>query len=237
MKISRYILLAILLLIPISIYPILKLAVPDISANVEPVDLGVYPTQEDFDQAREKMAGIGLDNALEAASSKLLSPDNTRSINTTFTSEELTALFSPEESQTLPFSDAQIKLHSHSIVEVSGILLADRMPTFASHMGIPAGKAIQAMGYLNLTRDMPFYIKGNVSISKQQFKLDITDLKIGKIFMSSDEITMVQNIITPYIERELNNNKQGVSISSMAINNDVVQIEGIFPIQSSNCTH
>ncbi len=62
MKLSRYILLAVLLLIPIGIYLILKLAVPYISANVEPVDLGVYPKQEDFDQAREKIAGIGLDN-------------------------------------------------------------------------------------------------------------------------------------------------------------------------------
>ncbi|KUG03292.1 hypothetical protein ASZ90_019391 [hydrocarbon metagenome] len=195
------------------------------SANPEPVDLGVYPGSKDVKLASEKLAKLQLacdgDTDLPAANRAM-------PVNITFNSEELTALFSQAQSP-LPLTNTQIKLHPHRTVEVSGILLTDEIPSFAAHLGIPEPKALQARDYLNLTRNVPIYIQGNVTIRQQRLNLNISKLKIGKISMQSDEIAIIQNLIDSCIEKESSSNPPGAFIESMIIENSIMTIEFMPP--------
>ncbi len=223
MKSSVYLFLALLLMIPVCAYLISYSADQDTSADIEPLDLGVYPTPQDAKRAGEKMLKLQSSNGCAA---DLLVSNRTVPVNITFTSEELTALvFRPQSP--LPFSETQIKLNSLGTAEVSGILLTDKVSSFASHLGIKKQKALQGMDYIGLTHNIPFYIQGNISISQQQLSLNISSLILGKISMPADEIAMVQNLITPWLEQELNSNLS-VVINSLTIENGILNLKGMW---------
>lgn len=218
---KKYVYLAILLLflLPAIGYPLLKHQ--DISScKEEPLDLGVYPDSHDLEQAQKKF------RLLNPSAPGGVSPEGhlPGSVTVNLSSGELTALLALDECAALPLDSAQVKLHTQNSLEISGLLLIDELPPLAEASGLSEQKLVQALNAIGLNRNTPLYMQGSISISNQEFEVDISQLRIGQISLPADEISLVEKLVSPGIKKALSSS-QDISIDNLSINHENMVIQ------------
>ncbi len=221
----------ILILVPVISLGMLGF-VPGLSSILgtdKPRDLKIRYTQANLQSIRSKSQVQYI--TLPDNSSPLMTRQfsGKRGVTASFSSEEITATLNNQPWKYWPYQNVQVKFNADGSGEISGILIKNKVPGYASAIGIPAEAIDFAMKYL--PSNPVFYVKGKAALANnkvtlfepEKFEIGRISIPVG-IFLASgnfdiiskayaqnlkdmtDDLTKVQNkkeLIVGYINSRL----------------------------------
>lgn len=205
---------------------------PGVSAFFEankPKDLGIV-----FDEAISETANNKIKVKFENFTGGLVPAEGISSIGShpisaIFTSEELTSLFNEKTCVYYPFSDIQIKINEDSSVEVSGVLLTDRIKNFIEATG---GSKKTLPGFIKFIGIFPlrppFYFQGSLKVEDNKANLDIKNAKVGKFSIPRNLILKYNRPLEIFLENRINF-LEDFYIYSLSLNEDYMDFSGTLP--------
>lgn len=192
-KIVGWAILAVIVLVPVVYLGMLGF-IPGLSTLLgakKPVDLGIKYTKENFEAAHIR-SGVNYEemgNSNSAAAS--ISFSGSHDINTSWTSEEMTALLNDRPWKYWPISKVQMRINPDNTVEMSGIINSVKLKGYAQAIGVPA--AVSDRTNL-LPGEAAFYLKGSASLSDNQVSsFDISGAKLGSVSISPSLLLSLNN--------------------------------------------
>lgn len=160
----------------------------------KPLDLGIKYTKEDFDAAHGR-SGVNYEELKDAKGAESsISFSGSHDVNTSWTSEEMTALLNDRPWKYWPISKVQLRINSDNTVEMSGIINSVKLKGYAQAIGVSAAVADRTN---LLPGEAAFYLKGSASLSDNQVSsFDITGAKLGAVSISPSLLLSANNSLT-----------------------------------------
>ena len=179
MKKFLLILLIIIVLIPVSLLTYLGFmpVLSSLFGTDKPRDLGINFTKEDLKNVREKSQveyTVLPDSNIPEDTRRFIGE---RKVNAEFTSSEITATLNNQPWKLWPYTNVQIRFNGDGSGEISGVLLKDKVPSYAETIGVPPEAIDFAMKYL--PNNPVFYVK---------MKATLENNKVGEFNPQSFEI-------------------------------------------------
>lgn len=184
MKIIKYsiIILGILIVAGALVFGYLGLlpGVAAIFGSDKPRDLGVTYAEKDFTSANEK-SGVTLQSLPSSKTGeKSIEYTGSHPLAATFTQEEITAAINGQEWIYYPVKDAQMKFNDDGTIELSAILLKDRLGAYAKATGGNSVDTSSATKFI--AGNPPIYIKGKAEVVNDRFTIfDIQKAEVGRL--------------------------------------------------------
>ncbi len=172
----------ILILVPVITLGMLGF-VPGLSSILgtdKPRDLGIKYTQSNLSsiRSRSQVQYLTLPDSNIPSLTRQFS--GKRDITADFTSEEITATINNQPWKYFPYKNIQVKLNADGSGEISGILIKNKVPGYASAIGIPAEAIDFAMKYLPV--DPVFYVKGKAALTDNKVSIfEPQSFQIGRV--------------------------------------------------------
>jgi len=150
--------------------------------NVSPRDLGIRWTQADHKSGRAK-SQIKYETTTEkVAAAQAWQTFGERKVDTTFTSEEISAIMNNKPGAYYPYKDVQVKFNGDGSGEISGRLIKNRLPLYGATFAAPQVAVDFVMKFL--PPDPVFYLKGRASLVDNQVGIfEPQRFEIGRIPM------------------------------------------------------
>jgi len=152
----------------------------DIFGSNKPRDLKVRYTTADFKEARGKTKIEYGELAKSTPVTESIIREGTRDIKMELTSSQASSLMNDRPWAYWPYKNVQVKFNADGSAEVSGTIIKNKLPGYASSIGIPGEAVAFAMKFLPV--DPVFYLKMRASLKDN--KVDIFDpqkFEIGRI--------------------------------------------------------
>jgi hypothetical protein len=157
---------------------------PGVSAlfgSSTPKDLGVKYTAQDYANAHAKMGSVMQDTTATSIKDSI-KYSGSKPVTASFTSEELTATANSGKWKYRPVKDVQVKVSKDGTVEVSGIIIKNRIDKVAEVYGYTAEDIKKGEDIIGFVPGNPtFYAKGKATVINNQVSLNIEEMQIGKI--------------------------------------------------------
>lgn len=231
----------VLLLVYFDVMP----SIAGIVSPERPRDLGVRPTQEDLQSAQSKLSirGARLREATAQATPSARSTglpwsdaaartvdfSGSVAVGATMSGEEITALVNSGRWKYYPVSDFQMRIGDDGLVEVSGLLRADRLYGFGEVAGISPETVSVALDKLGIANSTPaFYLRGVASMAENRLKLDLQQIEVGRLTVPAKLVAENRGRITSLVEAGLNR-VPGLAIRSATFDDGVLRLEGALP--------
>ena len=192
-------------IVVVVLIPVLALGwlgfVPGVSAMLgtnQPRDLGVQYTPSDL-ASIERKSGIKFRDTTDAPDhparpgrEELLA--DPKSLETSFTQEELSAALNSASLPWLPLKDVQIKLSANAI-EMSGLLKSEGMPGLLKIAAVPdlmESNLARVAGYVEkLGINVPVYIKASGGVENSELNLELQQFSVGRFKVSPGVLAKV----------------------------------------------
>jgi hypothetical protein len=193
---KKFFLLVILLIILTPVFALGMMGfIPGLSSILgadKPRDLGVKYTAADLSSVRSKSQ---IEYAtLPPSTSPLQTRQFTgaREIKGEFSSAEITASLNNQNWVHWPYKNVQIKFNADGSGEISGILIKDKLPGYATAIGVPTEALAFVMKYL--PADPVFYVKMKATLENNKVGIfEPQSLQIGRIPLPLDIILSFNN--------------------------------------------
>lgn len=232
---------AVVLLLYFEVMP----SIAGIVSPEKPRDLGVRPTQEDLLSARSKLSirGVRLrESTAQAppsarstglpwseAAARTVDFSGSVAVRTTMSSQEITALVNSGRWKYYPVSDFQMKIGDGGLVEVSGLLRADRLYGFGEVAGVSPETVAVVMDKLGIANSSPaFYLRGVASMAENRLRWDLQEIEIGRLTVPANLVAENRGRVTSLVEAGLNR-VPGLAIRSATFDDGVLRLEGALP--------
>jgi hypothetical protein len=187
--------------------------VPGLSAMLganQPKDLGVQYTPSDL-ASIERKAGIKFEDTGDAPDhpAALAAPATTtvpeppvsqpvsaesKSLETSFTQEELSAALNSASFSWLPLKDVQIRLSDH-VIEISGLLNREGVSEFlaiAGRANLTESSLARVAGYAErLVDNVPIYVKARGGVDNSDLDLELQQLSLGRFNFPPDVLAKI----------------------------------------------
>jgi len=167
--------------------------VPVLSKYIsKPVDLGVK-------------ADPTLVTAFETANAQTIT-NGKADLNVNLSSAEVTSIFGVWETRdkNFPLHNVQVRFNSDGTGEASGYLKVATAISLAKSLGYSDSDIEQGKKYVQyVAGDLPFYVKGEASVTNNVISLDPSTFQVGKISVP-DSITNAASVaVTDMIQRRI----------------------------------
>jgi hypothetical protein len=196
----------------------------------KPRDLNISYTSDDLKNSVEKI-GTNL-NSLPAGNTKVedsVSYEGFRSINTSLSSQEITAYINNEKWKYFPVKDVQIKFNNDDSVEISGLIIKDRLENYIKATKVKDSEYSEIKKYLIVpVNTVPFYVKGNIEIVNNKVTLNSETLEIGKLTIDNAVINNNKTAFQQFIEDRINF-IPNLKVTSGKINDGKLSLIGTVP--------
>ncbi len=129
-----------------------------------------------------------------------------------FSAEEITATINNQPWKYWPYKNVQVKFNADGSGEISGILIKDKVPAYASTLGLPSEVIQFAMKYL--PGDPVFYVKMKAALTDNKVSLfEPQKFEIGRISMPLELFLSFggQNIIPEVYAQDINSMSRELS--------------------------
>jgi hypothetical protein len=184
MKKFILLLILIIILVPVGVLSYMGL-VPGISPLLgtdKPRDLGIKYTPEDLRSVRSKSQieyQILPETTVPSQSRQFTGK---RAVAAEFTSAEITATMNNQPWKYWPYKNVQVKFNADGTGEVSGVLLKDKVPSYAAVIGTPQQAVDFAMKYL--PANPVFYVKLKATLADNKVAaFEPQNFEIGRVPM------------------------------------------------------
>jgi hypothetical protein len=175
--------------------------VPGVSAMLganQPQDLGVQYTRSDLTSI-ERKSGIRFEDVADAPDhparpGKRTAFADPKSIDGSFTQEELSAALNSASIPWLPLKDVQVKLSDH-VIEISGLLKGEgirNLLKLAAELDLSESHLADVAGYTEALADnVPVYIKAGGGVENSKLHLDLQQFRMGRFNVSADLLAKI----------------------------------------------
>jgi len=202
--------------------------VSDLFGSNKPIDLGVSFNDTNTQDAIKK-TGINFEYIQPTDKpEESLKFSGETAINTSFTSNELSALIANDKWKYNFLKNTQIKINDDGTSEISTGINTELLGGFAAAHGIEEDQIKPLIDQLKMANSPPVYIKLAASWSNNSLKMDIQKIEIGRYLMDRDWIDKNESTITSQIENSILRTP-GVSITSLTFLNGEMQYNGTLP--------
>jgi len=192
-----------------------------------PRNLGIKTSEALYNAANEK---ISLTRTGDAAASDKLVYSGSHPVDVSFTSEEVSSLFSEGKWKNNPISNGfQMKIGPGGAVEVSGMLDRTRLNGYLKVTGF--GNAITYLDKFNfLPKQVPFYLNGSASVQDNRMNLNLSSAELGRVPLPTDAgaIKAVQGFVDARITAI-----PGMNIKSLDFKDGKLNLKGTLPTKMS----
>ncbi len=192
-----------------------------------PRNLGIKTTEALYNSTNEKISLLRTGNAA-LADKPIYS--GSRSVDTVFTSEEVSSLFSQGKWKYNPIADGfQMKISENGAVEVSGMLDQTRLNGYLTATGF-----VGANTYLDkfnfLPKKVPFYLNGSAVVENNRLNLNLSSAELGRVPLPTDPgaIKAVEGFVNARITAI-----PGMNIKSLDFKNGKLNLKGTLPTKMS----
>lgn len=189
-------------------------------------DIGVEYTDADLKSAQIK-TGVQL-KELRSDNRYSVIYTGANAIDNTFTQEELTALINSSKWIYCPVKDLQLKINSDGTMEISGILLSDRLAGYAEAMGFGISDIQLAKDKLRIGAEANFYLVGTLEIIDNKVNLNLSKVEINRIPIPSSLVDSNREAIETFVENRMQA-VTGLSIQSFKIEDGKLTFKGTVP--------
>ncbi|MBM3941704.1 MAG: hypothetical protein FJ316_02030 [SAR202 cluster bacterium] len=199
----------------------------------KPKDLGVSYTEQHLQSARAKLGQqfMTLPQGTSAAQSRQYSGQ--KSINASFTQEELTALVNDQRWAYHPVTDAQVRINPDGTVEFSGKLLIDRLDGFGQSIRLSQQEQSYAQDFLKFVKTDPaIYAKGSLTVVNNQLDLNVTEAKVGRLDVPVDDVTDDPSYMNEVAQRA-RASVTGLSVTSLNFQGGQMNLNASIPATES----
>lgn len=168
-----------------------------------PRNLGITYTQADLVSGRDKsQIKYDLISENESSGSPWL-PYGQRDVNTSFSSQEITAIMNNKPGIFYPYKNVQVKFNGDGSAEISGQLIKSRIPIYASTFDCPKVAVDIVMKFL--PPNPVFYLKGKATLEENKVGIfEPLRFEIGRVPMPLDLILAQKPLITPVYAIDIN---------------------------------
>jgi len=164
----------------------------------KPKDLGIKYTQADVDSGRSKSQLEYLAINEPVSSENSIQWSGTREVNIELTSAQLTGIMNTKPWKYYPYKNVQVKFNGDGSAEVSGSLVKNNIPVYASTFQAPQVAVDFAMKFL--PENPTFYLKGRAALTENKVSLfEPQVFQIGKIPMP---LNMFLSFVEPSLVKE-----------------------------------
>jgi len=194
----------------------------------KPAKLGGTYTAADYNSAISK-SGVqmndNLANTYVPKSQKVYGPAKAVSMDLT-PSEILAVLNTKPMSPNIPFKDYDLRINPDNSVEVSSLLEVEKI---ANNSQVPqeVKDALQSINDAGL-KEVPVYMKGDVSVVNGQLNYDAEDIKIGKISIPAGQVNDAASQVSDYFQT-LTSHIPELSVTNASIIDGKLHFDGTMP--------
>lgn len=191
-----------------------------------PRDLGVTYSAENLQSFRIKTATTVME--LPADSFVSVAYTGASSIDTPLTQEELTAAANSCEWVYCPVEDLQIKINPDGKIEISGMLISDRLAGYASAMGFGLTDIQAVQERLRIGPEANIYLKGSLSVLNNEVNLNIESAEVNRFPVPQSLIESNIDAIEAFVKERIRA-VPGLSIESLTVEDGQVKYKGTVP--------
>ncbi len=194
----------------------------------KPAKLGGTYSAADYTSVMSK-TGIQMNDNLAnrylPKSQKVYGPPKTVSVDMT-PAEILAILNTKPMSPNVPFKDYDLRINADNSVEASALLEVDKI---ANNDQIPqeVKDALKSVNDAGL-KEVPVYMKGDVSVVNGQLNYTAEDIKIGKLSIPAGQVNDAKSQVSNYFQT-LESHIPGLSIKNASIINGKLHFDGTVP--------
>ena len=207
--------------------------VSNVFGSNKPVKLGTTFALQDYQSAITK-TGIKMnDNLANLAvlkSDKVYGPP--MPVNVDFTPSEALAFLNLKPYPDKPVKDWQLRFNSDNSVEISGLVDIEKITNYALQYGASAENVQQALDIVKkigvLTKELPIYAKGQVSVVNGQVNFNADNLKVGKLSIPTSQVNNRQNEINDILNK-VEQRTTGFTVKNASIVSGKLHFEGTLP--------
>lgn len=199
----------------------------------KPKDLGITYTSADKTAARAKSHVVYEELSTNTPVSSSIVRSGTRPINTSWSSQEITALMNDRPWKYWPIKDVQLKINNDGSAELSGIVIKEKLSGYAQAIGVSQNVSETIINFL--PNDPAFYVKANTSLTDNQVSnFDIQSVSLGKfpipvnILLSNTPASHIDRALAQDIVGELSKYSGKKAAVVNFINNRLSQITGFY---------
>jgi len=194
----------------------------------KPRDLGIKYTDKILLETREK-SGVEVKTLMPTDNpAETISYMGKHAMETSFSSEELTAAVNNRTWKYNPVSNVQIKIPGNEI-EASGYLLTDRIIGFVLATGGSKFDISMVMRYVKLPGGkIPFYVKTTGEMKSNNLTFNVSTLEAGRLPLPLSLVNRYKPQITEFIQ-EREDFVRGLSIDSLTLVDGKMNFKGTLP--------
>lgn len=150
-------------------------------------DLGVHPHAQDLASAQAKLKAMraGQPEGLDSA--------------------ELTAWLRNSETVATPLVDSQVRINSDNSIEISGLLVTDRIVPYAASHGLSPEQARQVVKELGSSEKVPVYIHCQGDMNNERLTFLVKAIEVDGVgiprFMIRDKQKEIESILQGTLQR------------------------------------
>jgi hypothetical protein len=196
----------------------------------KPKDLGVTYTSADLTSANSKLGVIFKNLPPTDSGVTSLTRTGQKQLIASFTSSELTALLNDHSHKWkfYPIENIQVKIYDDGVIEMSGVLQADRFIGFADAVQVNESSRSQVRPYLYVVSSNPsIYMKGSLSITNNVVQTDIRSIQVGRLSVSGDQINSYKGALDSFIQERANG--RIIKLNSASFKNGQVYLDAMIP--------
>ena len=199
--------------------------VSNIFGSNKPKDMGVTYTAADYASAHARNGTTH--SVLPAGSVPSITFSESHQVNTVYTQAEINALLNNRQWTNYPLKDCQLKINPDNTVELSGIIIMNRLKGYEKALNLnDMGTILDYLKYF--PGDPAFYAKGNIEVVNGQIvNTEISEFKVGNLnFTKQIQDNLPGLINNVYSEIAA---YPGFSITTLKFTNGKVQFVGTLP--------
>lgn len=229
MKIFKFFLFLSLLIFILLSYLGFVPFVSDLIGSTQARDLGKTFSQENYDKAYEK-ANLEQHALKDSDYPYSIKYEDSHPADVYFSDDEITALVNQNNYRDFPITNAQVKIHPDGTTEASGIFSTPKLIQYLTSLGVPLSDINQAMEtYPIPQKDLPFYMKGQVSVTNNNINLNFANLELGRIPVPTNIINKYQEPLVNFIENKVAELVPQAQMQEVSLKNGQLHYVGTLP--------
>jgi hypothetical protein len=202
--------------------------VSNLFGSNKPVKLGTTFTKQDYQSAITK-SGVQINNNLDTTyldtNSKVYGP--AKPVNFDLTPSEILALlaFKPQDPN-LPMKDFDLRVNPDKSIEISSLLLVDKAGEYRNI----SNRVKTAVNDVNKTglKEVPFYMKADMSVVNGQLNFNASDVKVGKLSVPAEQVNGAKGEISSFLV-SIQQDVPGFSVKNASVIDGKIHFDGTLP--------
>src|SRR3989338_744716 len=199
---------------------------------LQPKTLGIRFTAADLESAKSKIKVTTVTLPTNSPIDQTLIVSGSHPVDTSFTSEELSALADNRHKDYayFPFKNVQIRVNNDGSVEGSATVNYQDAVNYLVSLGVSAADISKGAAKFKIPNaSLPVYLKVSGSVENNQSQINVREAKIANIGIPQNYITDYSPALNNLIDSVIRDRQPSVNINKLEVKDGQVLFQGTAP--------